>query len=184
MSRSLLALLTCLVTFAPAYAAAGNWSLGAQMSATSLRSGGGDGTSGVLALPANALSYQPGFKVGCGNARHAREATFDCGALVIDESGSVVTLAVGSLGYQHVFRPGSPGSPFADVGLGFLREGGTARNSTSLSAGAGLGLRRVVQDERGALRIEARYDFLRGGGPFGRPNLTMVGLRLGFDLWL
>jgi len=138
----------------------------------------------VVGLPSNALSYQPGFKFGYGDARHTREASFDGGALVIDESGSVVTLAVGSLGYQHVFLPGSPGSPYANIGLGFLREGGTNRAGTSLSTGAGLGLRHVVRDDRGALRIEARYDFLRGGGPFGRPNLTMLGLRLGFDLWL
>jgi hypothetical protein len=154
------------------------------MGAMTVRSSAGSGTSTVVAMPLSTLTYQPGFRFGYGDGRHEREACFEGGILVLDETGSVVTVALGTIGYQHVFKRRSISSPFANVSTGLVSEGGAARHGNSLTAGAGFGIRRVIHDERGAVRIEARYDFLRAGGPFGRPHLSTVGLRLGFDLWL
>jgi len=154
------------------------------MSAGTTRSGAHSGTSTALALPSNALTYQPGFRLGYGNTKRTHEVTLDAGALVIGEEGSTVSLVVGSLGYQYAFGRSPLSNPFANVGIGFLREGNALAAGSNATWGAGVGWRRVLRDQRGDLRAEIRYDYLKGGGPFGRPNLTTVGVRLGFDLWL
>src|ERR1051325_9851357 len=184
VSRTSVAIVALLGFVMVAPARAGSWSLGAQMGAMTVRSRAGSGTSTVVALPLSTLTYQPGFRLGYGDGRHAREACLEGGALVVDEVGSMVTIALGSLGYQYVLKQQSDSSPYANVGAGILSEGSGGRHGSSLLVGAGLGMRRVVHDERGTIRVEARYDFLRGGGPFGRPYLNTMSLRLGFDLWL
>ena len=184
MSRTQVAVVALLGLMLASPARAGSWSLGAQLGAISLRSDEGGGTSTVVAFPLNALSYQPGLRLGFGDARHSREACLEGGLLVIDEAGTVVTIAVASLGYQHVFMQHAVSSPFASAWVGMVGEGGEGQYGNSISYGAGLGWRRVIRDEHGALRIEARYDYLRSGGAFERPKLSMLGLRLGFDLWL
>jgi len=184
MSRTLFSICALLALLVPASARAWEWSLGASMSAGTTRSGAHSGTSTAFALPSNALTYQPGFRLGYGSERRTHEVTLDGGALVIGEEGSTVSLIVGSLGYQHAFGHSQTSNPFANLAIGFLREGNALAAGSNATYGAGLGWRRVLRDQRGDLRAEIRYDFLAGGGPFGRPNLTTVGLRLGFDLWL
>jgi len=154
------------------------------MSAGTTGSAAHNGTSTAFALPANALTYQPGFRVGYGSERRAHEVILDAGALVIGEQGSTVSIMLGSLGYQHAFGKSATSNPFANVGLGFLREGSALATGSSPTWGAGLGWRRVLRDQRGTLRGEVRYDYTHGGGPFSRPNLNTLSLRLGFDLWL
>src|SRR4030095_15124044 len=65
--------------------------------------GGGahSGTSTACALPSNALTYQPGFRLGYGSNQRTHEVTLDGGALVIGEEGSTVSLVVGSARYPH-----------------------------------------------------------------------------------
>ena len=184
MSRGLLSSFALIVLVMPASAGAWEWSIGANMSAGTTQSGAHSGTSTALGLPSNALTYQPGFRIGYGNSRRTHEFDLDGGALVIGEEGSTVSLIVGSLGYQHAFGRSPTSTPFANVGLGFLREGSALKAGTNATFGAGVGWRRVLRQERGDIRAEIRYDYLKGGGPFGRPDLTTVALKLGFDLWL
>ena len=184
MSRTVVTLVVLLGLTTGSPVRAGSWSLGAQLGAISMRGDQGGGTSTVIAFPLNSLSYQPGLRLAFGDARHTREVCLEGGLLVIDEAGTVASIAVGSLGYQHVFMQQSAHSPFASVWLGLVGEGGEAQHGKSMSYGAGLGWRRVIRDEHGAIRIEARYDHLNSGGPFERPTLKTLGLRLGFDLWL
>ena len=184
MSRAVRSIYALLLLLLPASAQAWEWSLGASMSAGTTRSGAHSGTSTALALPSNALTYQPGFRLGYGNQGRTHEVILDGGALVIGEEGSTVSLIVGALGYQHAFGRSPTSTPFANVALGFLREGSALEAGTNVTFGAGAGWRRVLREERGDLRAEIRYDYLKGGGPFGRPDLTTVGLKFGFDLWL
>src|SRR5437773_7659004 len=93
--RSICALIPLLL---PVSARAWEWSLGASMSAGTTRGGAHGGTSTALAVPSNALTYQPGFRLGYGSQRRAHEVIFDGGALVIGEEGSTVSLIVGALG--------------------------------------------------------------------------------------
>lgn len=183
MSRALCAI-CALILLLPASARAWEWSLGANMSTGTTRSGAHSGTSTTFALPSNALTYQPGFRLGYGSKQRTHEVFVDGGALVIGEEGSTVSLVVGSLGYQYAFGRSPTSNPFANLGFGFLREGSALQAGTNATFGAGIGWRWVLREQRGDLRAELRSDFLKGGGPFGRPDLTTVGLRLGFDLWL
>ena len=168
----------------PVSARAWEWSLGASTGAGITRSGAHSGTSTSLGLPSSALTYQPGLRLGYGSERRVHEVTLDAGALVIGEEGSTVSLIVATLGYQHAFGRSETSNPIASLGFGFLREGSALQAGSNATFGAGVGWRRVLRDQRGDLRAELRYDFLKGGGPFGRPDLTGIGLRLGFDLWL
>jgi len=184
VSRAVLAIVALLSLVASTPARAGSWSLGAQLGWMAIQSGEGSYTTTVLAMPSSALSYQPGLRLGFGDARHTREACFEGGMLMIDEAGSLVTIAIGSFGYQHVFMREAAWNPLANVWAGFVNEGGEERSGISPSLGAGLGVRHVVHEDRGALRFEVRYDYLKAGGPFERPKLATVGFRFGFDLWL
>jgi hypothetical protein len=167
-------------------AAAPSWSLGTHFGLASIGSGAGSsaGSSTVVAWPTSALTYQPGLRLACGNARHSRDLTLDSGLFLLDEAGSTLSLFVGTASYQHVVRPKWLWSPFADVGLGFYREYAATRTHVSSSYGGGIGVRHAVRDSHGALRAEFRYDHLRDDSASGRPTLITVGLRLGFDLWL
>lgn len=184
MSRTQFAVVALLWLTWASPARAGSWSLGAQLGAVTIRGDEGTGTTTVIALPLNSLSYQPGLRLAFGDARHGRDVCLEGGLLVIDEAGTVLSIVIGSLGYQHVFLQRSNSSPFASAWVGMVGEGGEGQYGNSISYGAGLGWRRVIRDQHGALRIEARYDYLRSGGAFERPKLTTLGLRLGFDLWL
>ena len=141
------------------------------------------GTTSILAWPANAIGYQPGLRLAIGDARHARELFVDSGLLLIDEAGSTVSMLPVLAGYQHTVWAAHRNAPFADIGIGFYREGGSLRSATSTSFGAGLGLRHVVGERHGDVRIEARYDRLLGATKLGRPLLNTFGVRIGFDLW-
>lgn len=184
MSRALFSIGFSILLLAPVPARAWEWSLGASMSAGATSSTAHNGTSTAFGLPSNALSYQPGFRLGYGSERRVHEVILDGGALVIGEQGSTVSLIVGSLGYQHAFGRSETSNPIANVGLGFLREGSALATGANWTWGTGAGWRRVLRDQRGDLRAEVRYDYVHGGGPFGRPNLNTFGLKLGFDLWL
>src|SRR5215471_2421427 len=102
MSRAVFVLCASILLL-PASAWAWEWSLGARTSAGITRSGSHSGKSTAFALPSNALTYQPGFRLGYGNKTRVHEITVDGGALVIGEEGSTVSVIVGSLGYQHAF---------------------------------------------------------------------------------
>jgi hypothetical protein len=184
MSRALFSSFVLILLLVPASARAWEWSLGASMSAGATGSAAHNGTSTAFGLPSNALTYQPGFRLGYGSQRRAHEVTLDGGALVIGEQGSTVSLILGSLGYQHAFGKSSTSNPIANLSLGFLREGSALAAGTNGTWGAGAGWRRVLRDQRGDLRAEVRYDYVKGGGPFGRASLNTLALRLGFDLWL
>ena len=164
-------------------AVAVSFSLGTQFGLASI-SGGSGSSSTVVAWPASALTYQPGLRLACGNARHSRDVTLDSGLFLLDEEGSTLSLLVGTASYQHVVRPEWSWSPFANLGLGFYHEYAATRTRISSSYGGGIGVRHAVRDSHGALRAEVHYDHLRGDSASGRPRLITVGLRLGFDLWL
>ena len=184
MSRAFRAICALIPLLLPVSARAWEWSLGSHMAAGVTRSGANSGTSTAFGLPGNTLTYQPGFRIGYGNPSRVHEVTLDAGALVIGEEGSTVSLILGTIGYQYAFGRSATSNPIANVGLGFLREGSALAAGTNPTLGVGVGWRRVLRDQRGDLRVELRYDYLNGGGPFARPNLTTIGLRLGFDLWL
>jgi len=183
MSRWIvLVLLVLLLRSSPA--AALSWGLGSQFGIASINIGGSSDNTTVLGWPSNAIAYEPGLRVACGNTAHTREFMLDSGWFFLNESGSTLSLFVGGVTYQHVVRPAWYWSPFANVGLGWYSESAAAHSHTSPNYGAGIGMRHALRDSHGAVRAEVRYDHLAGDSGSGRPTLNTVALRLGFDLWL
>jgi hypothetical protein len=168
----------------PPCARGGSLSLGTHLGFHTIKGSGLGGTSEVLAWPSNALTYQPALRVAWGDQRHAHELILDSGMFLIDEGGSTLALLSGAAGYQYTWRATWMNAPFVNASLGLYREGGAERVGSSASWGGGVGMRHKVRDDHGALRFEGRVDRLAGSNDFGRPGLTMFGLRLGFDLWL
>ena len=165
-------------------AAAASWSLGTQLGIAYLSTAANEGTSTAVAFPSNALTYEPGLRVALGNDRHSRDLMLDTGWFLLDEAGSKLSLFVAMASYQHVFRTQWDWSPFANAGAGVYREDAATVTHTSGRYGAGIGVRHVVREDHGALRLEARYDHLNENRESGRPTLATWGLRFGFDLWL
>ena len=184
MSRALAFLCVAIVLLAARPAASVSLAVGSHLGFEYIWSDHPEtGTSSIFAWPANALGYQPGLRLAVGDARHAHELFVDSGLLVIDQAGSTLSTIPVLVGYQHTAWADRPNAPFVNVGVGFYREGGSSRSATSTFFGAGLGLRHVVGDRHGDVRIEARFDRLLGTTTFGRPILNTFGLRVGFDLW-
>jgi len=181
---SRIACIFLVLLFGAAPAAAASWSLGTQFGIASISSvKDRAGSSTVVGWPANALTYEPGLRLGVGNARHTRDVTLDSGWFLLDEAGSTLSLFTSMASYQHVVRPEWYWSPFANAGVGMYREDAATRTHTSVRFGGGIGMRHAVRDDHGALRVELRYDHLDGDGDSGRPGLNSKGLRFGFDLW-
>ncbi len=186
MSSIRSALVVSLLVFlgsSPAHAL--DWSLGTHLGVSWIHGGvPGSGTSTIVATPASTFGYQPALRLGCSDRRHAHEVFVDSGQFFIDEAGSTYHQWAGDVGYQEVLWPGRPLSPYANADLGWFNEGGAVMSVTSISYGGGLGVRRTVSERHGAVRAEARLEYLNNARNLGRPALHTVGLRLGFDLWL
>lgn len=185
MIRLLLRMLPVLTLLIPALGFGASWSVGAHMGASTVFSDvRGSGRTTVVAWPSSVLAYQPGFRIGLADGRHAHNLVLDSGMLNLDMGGSGLSLLSVALGYEHTFVSVRTIAPFATIGVGFHREGSDAATSTSPNFGGGIGLRRRIRGDNGVLRAEVRADYLRASDAFGRPQLTTVGLRVGFDLWL
>lgn len=185
MSRILVASIVAILAAGSAYRAHGSTlSLGTHFGFHTMKGPERGGASFVLAWPSNAVTYQPALRMGIGDRRHAHEVVLDSGMFLIDEGGSTLALLSGAAGYQYTWRSEWLNAPFVNASFGFYREGGAERVGTSARWGAGIGLRRKVREDHGSLRIEGRLEHLARSHEFGRPALTMLGLRLGFDLWL
>jgi len=185
MFKSIIVAAAIVAAFAVTPVAAAEWSLGSHLELATLQSDvRGSGSSTLVTWPSNTFGYQPGLRVAVGDTRHANELTLDSGLFAIDEAGSSLTLFSAFAAWQHAFRAANANAPFANIGMGLYREGGAAYAATAASYGAGIGMRHRIHDGRGDVRAEVRVDHLRGVKRLDRPELTSIGLRLGFDLWI
>lgn len=166
-------------------ASGASWSIGSHISIATIRSGTpGSGSSTVVAWPSNAFTYQPALRIALSDKAHTHELLVDSGLFLLDQAGSTLSLFTGTASYQHTFSSAARIAAFANLGAGIFREGGAARGTAKATFGGGAGVRRIVGDGKGIVRAELRGDHLQSDGAFGRPALTSIGLRLGFDLWL
>lgn len=161
-----------------------SWSLGSHLGLGHISSRvEGSGSSFAIAWPQSAFTYQPGMRLALSDSSRKHELQVDSGFFWLDQAGSRYSLLNISTSYQRCFGAGAT-TPFANLGLGVLSEGSAGRSSISGSFGGGIGARHVIRERRGALRAEARVDWHLHDTTTGRPALTTIGLRLGFDLWL
>ncbi len=184
MSRAIV-LAVVLAALVPSHSSwALSWSVGSHMGLGHISSRvEGSGSSFAIAWPQSAFTYQPGMRLAVSDSSRRHELQVDSGFFWLDQAGSSYSLLDVSASYQRCFGAGTT-MPFANLGLGLLSEGSAGRSSISGSFGGGIGARHVVRERRGALRAEARVDWLLRDSTTGRPALRTIGLRLGFDLWL
>lgn len=162
-----------------------SWSLGSHFGFSSIRSSvSGSGSSSILGVPANPLSYQPGLRLAVADSLRGRQVALDLGLMALVEGGAGFSVTTVHVDYVRALRAENVTAVLATAGAGVVREGGGDRASYAASFGAGLGVRRLVRDSHGAVRVETRVDWLLKDGIRERPRLTILTARLGFDLWL
>ena len=136
----------------------------------------------TLGLGMRALMFSADVAMGEEDVKLSKPVAWTTAAIgIILGIGLFFVLPVVLTAFVHE-RVGN--SLFANVGMGLYREGSATRHSTARSYGGGLGFRHVVRERHGALRAEVRADHLDSDAGSGRPSLTTLELRLGFDLWL
>ncbi len=185
MTRRWFRVLPAIALLLPTVAWSAALTLGSHLGLASIQSDvRGSGRSTSVAWPSSVITYQPGLRVGLADDHHTHALFVDTGMLNLDEGGSTLNMVVVQFSYEFAFRADRTTAPTASFGAGFYHEGSAAYASTSPGYGGGLGVRHRIRGDHGAVRAEVRADYLRSSDAFGRPRLTTVGLRLGFDLWL
>lgn len=184
MSRLLFAVTAASLLCAPTSVLGKSWALGSHLGVSAIHSGvQGAGSSSSIGWPSSVLTYQPGARLAVGDSSHRKQMFLDFGLLYLNEGGSGFSSLLGLLGYQRCFAARGRVAPFLNAAIGLYREGGPDHASTAGVVGAGLGIRKALGGEHGALRGEIRSDLLFRDTRTGRPALMIIGLRLGFDLW-
>lgn len=175
---------TVVVLMIAVNATAGVLSLGSNVSVAIIRSDiRGSGTLATVGAPASPLTYQPGLALAFADTSHVNKLGLDMGFLMVDEGGDRIDWTVGMLEYErelgHCWQ-----NWFANIGAGCFRESSAERASNSAIVGVGIGIHRVTRERHGELRAELHASRIAADRRVGRPPLTSVGLRLGFELWL
>lgn len=150
-----------------------------------------DVTLGTTTVTGQGASLIPGLRVGYSDDASSFE-------VVVDVSGFFEPSRNG-LPHQYDYSlmasaddamiSGETTSFFITGGIGFQRFDRDVWSATREVYGGGVGLRRSVSDDRGALRAELRFDHapersvdVAGVGPVVVPEANAVSLKLGFDL--
>jgi hypothetical protein len=100
----------------------------------------------------------------------------DAGASVLSGNG-VYRSATITGNYQHSLKHEGSLTHYVTLGGGVSTEGVSARTSSHAVFGAGLGIRQMVAEGRGSGRLELRGERISD-------EMTLAGLKFGFDLWL
>ncbi len=146
-------------------------------------SGSGSNSTTIFEMPNSAGDLQPGLRLGFRPADPHHELYVNTGLIYTSHSGHNTHMIEATLNYQYNLTPQEATSAYLTAGGGLFTVGGTGENSsTSGLVGGGLGVRFRVAEGHGSLRAEARVDRL--GESDSVHEGTMLGLRLGFDLWL
>lgn len=145
----------------------------------------GDNTVAV-GVPSGAGTFpllEPGLRIGFKGEGSAVEGYFDTGFILVSSGGATAHSLEATANFQDNFRPESDASAYLTAGAGFVNTGNSGdpyfSSTTNFLFGGGLGLWRKVGNDNGRVRVEARYDRLAGDD-----NAGLIGLKLGFDLWM
>jgi len=178
------------ITLSSGSAMATHTSLGANYGVTIYHPKVGDNTT-IIGVPASALTFQPGLRMGVSDEKMRNELYFDTGFSLLSGNGGVHTFEV-TANYQYTFPSEKLSSPYVTAGIGAISAGADVGPGGSISAvsavfGAGLGARTKLQNGHGAFRIEARVDHVSEGKDRGTEVIapaTLFGVKGGFDIWL
>ncbi len=172
----------CLLVLLPGISAA-EFSLGANAGLLIHTVSGASRSTTIFEWPNSAGDLEPGLRVGFRPADSHHELYLNSGAIYQSTSGSNSHVIELTANYQYNFMRENAISPYVTLGGGLLSIGGSSGSgATSGLFGGGLGGRFRVAEGHGSLRAEARYDRLGDSDRIAEASL--VGIRLGFDLWM
>ena len=127
-------------------------------------------------------SLQPGLRFGYVPESGQFDVYLDTGLNYSRTRESSFKTILGSLNLQYNLAPDATTTTYAVLGAGLSHIGDRYASMTDLIVGAGVGLRRMVSEEHGAVRAELRYDRLIGDP--SSIDLNSFALKLGVDLWI
>lgn len=165
--------------------ASANWSLGTNLGVSFVSPDGGDNYT-VASWPSSAELVTPGLRVGFAGTKSPHEGYLETGFLLISDGGTLHVLEL-SGNYQYSFKPEGKTSPYLTAGVGLVNVDNSFTGATSAMFGGGLGIWCRVGADHGRVRAEVRYDRVSEGDDSGTPVIDkagMVGIKLGFDLWM
>lgn len=132
-------------------------------------------------------TFSPGFRVGGFlDAAHQKSLYLDTGLFYASSDGSSFTNLQGMLGFEYAFGD-KPTVPYIDFGAGVLHLGSDDQSYNSMVLGGGVGIRHRFAHGHGAVRAEAHLDRqfeAEDDGDVVLPNLTAIGAKIGFDVYL
>ena len=125
---------------------------------------------------------EPGLRLGVVTADRRFEISGDVGITVLSSQGSSIS-SVGASLEGDWFAGGAAGiSPYLGAHVGVANLDFGAGESSSLSRfGAQAGVRHVVSQGHGSVRLELRGGIVR---PEGSDDVTEISVRIGYDLWM
>jgi len=133
-------------------------------------------------------TFSPGLRLTFGLGESARQALYlDSGLSSYAISGESLTMVQFMLGYQMCFSAAAT-APYLTGGAGMMVLGGGEGEAWSNPVlGGGLGVRHTLAHGKGAFRAELnldrQFEVMRRGDVVSQA-LTVIGLKIGFDLHL
>ena len=185
LSKGSFLALVC-ITFSFGSAMASQTSLGANYGITFYHPNSPDGNTVIIGLPASAVTFQPGIRLGVLDERMQNELYFDAGVLLLTGDGDTHLFEI-TANYQRALSPEKDTSPYVTAGVGVISAGAYGTGAVSPVFGGGLGLRAKLNNGHGAIRVEVRADQVVEGNDRGTrviESATLVGFKGGFDIWL
>jgi len=178
-----LALLLATAAASPAHAGGGKafLALGSHVSLNHYSNDSSDGFTTITTGGGGGfLSSEPSLRLGFVEPSTKFETAIDVGFVSALSQGETLTDVVGLLTLSYYFDGSSSTSPFVTV------QGGASSTDFggSYSAarfGVGIGVRRKVAAEHGALKLELHAGLI---DPERGESINKFGVRLGYDLWL
>ncbi len=137
----------------------------------------------VSTNPSNGFLFmpEPGLRLGVYFPDQRLELAALVGATVVASSYDAITSVGTTLEAQYYFGGlDSDVSPYIGLHGGGSMLGYEGDTGSTTNFGAQVGIRRMVSQGHGAIRLEARAGILNGE----YESLTHVGVRIGYDLWL
>ena len=186
MNRSGIVCALALLTLGSSPARAQNWSLGANVGLSVLSPKGGGDALTNFSWPGGGNEifgeFLPGLRVGLVGAGERHEFYVDTGVNATSFSGESIHNILLTLNYQYNAST-DRSAPFVTVGAGVTSFDGGGDSFTNGILGGGAGILHRLGNGHGAVRGEVHVDYITEDKN-GLEGGTLVGLKLGFDLWM
>jgi hypothetical protein len=170
-------------------ARAEGWSIGTNFGLSVYNPSEGNGSLTSFSVPAGntiCFGFVPGMRVGFTGPGKNTEIFGEFGLQTLSGDGFSASGFQLAGNFQQAFSSDAT-APFVDAGLGLVHQNSDGDSGTSVTLGAGFGVRNRIADGHGMVRGEVRLDYITessSGGVIIIPSGTIIQIKLGFDLWM